>query len=103
MRPWSLGVSVIYRSQTSFHEDAMNFDFSDEQKQIKDQARKFLSEKCTTKMVRKLYEGAGSFDAALWKQVAEMAGWEPRSRKNSAASASAISSSALSRKNWAAR
>ena len=29
----------------------MNFDFSDEQKQIKDQARKFLSEKCTTKTV----------------------------------------------------
>ena len=52
----------------------MNFDFSEEQKQIKDQARKFLSEKCTTKTVRKLYEGAGSFDAALWKQIAEM-GW----------------------------
>ncbi len=30
----------------------MNFDFSDDQKQIKDQARKFLSEKCTTKTVR---------------------------------------------------
>ena len=52
----------------------MNFDFSDEQKQIKDQARKFLNEKCTTKTVRKAYEGAGSFDAALWKQIAEM-GW----------------------------
>jgi alkylation response protein AidB-like acyl-CoA dehydrogenase len=52
----------------------MNFDFSDEQKQIKDQARKFLSEKCTTRTVRKLYEGAGSFDATLWKQIAEM-GW----------------------------
>jgi acyl-CoA dehydrogenase len=52
----------------------MNFDFSDDQKQIKDQARKFLSEKCTTKTVRKLYEGAGTYDAALWKQIAEM-GW----------------------------
>ena len=52
----------------------MNFDFSDDQKQIKDQARKFLSEKCTTKTVRKLYEGAGTFDAALWKQIAGM-GW----------------------------
>jgi acyl-CoA dehydrogenase len=52
----------------------MNFDFSDEQKQIKEQARKFLSEKCTTKTVRKLYEGSGSYDAALWKHIAEM-GW----------------------------
>ncbi len=52
----------------------MNFDFSDDQKQIKDQARKFLSEKCTTKTVRKLYEGSGTYDAALWKQIAEM-GW----------------------------
>ena len=52
----------------------MNFDFSDEQKQIKEQARKFLTEKCTTKTVRKLYEGAASYDAALWKQIAEM-GW----------------------------
>ncbi|HWA89651.1 MAG TPA: acyl-CoA dehydrogenase family protein [Rhizomicrobium sp.] len=52
----------------------MNFDFSDDQKQIKDQARKFLSEKCTTKTVRKLYEGAAGYDAALWKQIAEM-GW----------------------------
>src|SRR6185312_3651563 len=52
----------------------MNFDFSEEQKQIKDQARKFLGEKCTTKTVRKLYEGGGSLDATLWKQIAEM-GW----------------------------
>jgi alkylation response protein AidB-like acyl-CoA dehydrogenase len=52
----------------------MNFDFSDDQKQIKDQARKFLSEKCTAKHVRKVFEGAERFDAALWKQIAEM-GW----------------------------
>src|SRR5580698_6059233 len=52
----------------------MNFDFSDDQKQIKDQARKFLSEKCTTKTVRKLYEGSAGYDAALWKGIAEM-GW----------------------------
>lgn len=52
----------------------MNFDFSDDQKQIKDQARKFLSEKCTPKNVRALYQGGGSHDTALWKQIAEM-GW----------------------------
>ncbi len=52
----------------------MNFDFSDEQKQIKDQARKFLAEKCTTKTVRRHYGEPGSFDGALWKQIADM-GW----------------------------
>ena len=52
----------------------MNFDFSDDQKMLKDQARKFLSEKSTTKVVRKVFEGKDHYDSALWKQVAEM-GW----------------------------
>jgi acyl-CoA dehydrogenase len=52
----------------------MNFDFSDDQKMLRDQARKFLSEKCTTKTVRKVYESGDGFDRALWKQIAEM-GW----------------------------
>ena len=52
----------------------MNFDFSDDQKMLKDQAHKFLSEKCTTKTVRKVFEGKEHFDASLWKQIAEM-GW----------------------------
>jgi len=34
----------------------MNFDFSDDQKMLKDQAHKFLSEKSTTKIVRKVFE-----------------------------------------------
>lgn len=52
----------------------MNFDFSDDQKLLKDQARKFLTEKCTTKTVRKVFEGSGGYDATLWKQIADM-GW----------------------------
>src|SRR6201992_3578866 len=52
----------------------MNFDCSDDQKMLKDQAHKFLSEKCTTKTVRAVFEGEAHHDAALWKQVAEM-GW----------------------------
>ena len=52
----------------------MNFDFSDDQKMLKDQAHKFLSEKCTTKTVRAVFESEAHHDAALWKQVAEM-GW----------------------------
>ena len=52
----------------------MNFDFSDDQKMLRDQARKFLSEKCTPKAVRKVYESGDGFDRALWKQIGEM-GW----------------------------
>jgi acyl-CoA dehydrogenase len=52
----------------------MNFDFSDDQKMLKDQARKFLTEKCSTKVVRKILESDEPYDKALWKQVAEM-GW----------------------------
>jgi len=52
----------------------MNFDFSDDQKMLKDQARKLLTEKCTSKTVRKVLESEAGHDAALWKQAAEM-GW----------------------------
>ena len=52
----------------------MNFDFSDDQKMLKDQARKFLTEKCTPKVVRNILEGDQPYDKTLWKQIAEM-GW----------------------------
>ncbi|MGE3141797.1 MAG: acyl-CoA dehydrogenase family protein [Hyphomonadaceae bacterium] len=53
----------------------MNFDFSDDQKLLKDQARKFLAEHSSAKAVRAVLDGEGvSYDAALWKRVAEM-GW----------------------------
>jgi alkylation response protein AidB-like acyl-CoA dehydrogenase len=50
----------------------MNFDFSDDQKQLRDQARRFLAEKCTTKQVRQVLEGKDSYDRALWKGLAEL-------------------------------
>lgn len=52
----------------------MNFDFSDDQKLLRDQARKFLNEKCPPKAVRSVLEGSQGHDAALWKGIAEM-GW----------------------------
>jgi len=52
----------------------MNFDFSDDQKMLKEQARKFLSEKCTPAEVRRILEGEAPYHAALWSQIAEM-GW----------------------------
>jgi acyl-CoA dehydrogenase len=52
----------------------MNFDFSDDQKMLKDQAHRFLSEKCTNKTVRGVFEGKEHYDSALWKQIGQM-GW----------------------------
>jgi alkylation response protein AidB-like acyl-CoA dehydrogenase len=50
----------------------MNFDFSDDQKQLRDQARKFLAEKCSPKAVRQVLDGKEDYDRALWKGLAEM-------------------------------
>jgi alkylation response protein AidB-like acyl-CoA dehydrogenase len=50
----------------------MNFDFSDEQKQLRDQARKFLSEKCPSRAVRAVLDGKAPYDRDLWKALAEM-------------------------------
>jgi len=50
----------------------MNFEFSDDQKQLRDQARRFLAEKCPPKVVRAVLEGFASYDKALWKDLAEM-------------------------------
>ena len=50
----------------------MNFDFSDDQKQMRDAARKFLTEKCPPKAVREVLDGKAPYDKALWKGLAEM-------------------------------
>lgn len=53
----------------------MNFDFSDDQKSLKEQARRFLSEKAGPKATRGVLNNAAiSYDEALWRSVAEM-GW----------------------------
>ena len=50
----------------------MNFDFSDDQKQLRDQARRFLSENCTPKEVRAVLEGKAKYDAKVWKGLADL-------------------------------
>ncbi|MDO9223904.1 MAG: acyl-CoA dehydrogenase family protein [Caulobacter sp.] len=53
----------------------MNFDYSDDQKFLKNEARKFLEARCTSAAVRKVLDNDDvSFDADLWKGVAEQ-GW----------------------------
>lgn len=53
----------------------MNFDFSDDQKFLKGEARKFLEANCPTSRVRGVLEDeTKGFDEALWKAVAGQ-GW----------------------------
>jgi alkylation response protein AidB-like acyl-CoA dehydrogenase len=53
----------------------MNFDFSDDQKSLRDQARKFLSEKAGPNSNRSVLDNPSkSYDEALWRAVAEL-GW----------------------------
>jgi alkylation response protein AidB-like acyl-CoA dehydrogenase len=53
----------------------VNFDFSDDQKSLKDQARKFLNEKAGAKATRRVLDDAAiSYDEELWRAVADM-GW----------------------------
>ena len=53
----------------------MNFDFSDDQKFLKDEARKFLDAECTSAVVRGVLDDpARSYDEALWSKIAEQ-GW----------------------------
>jgi alkylation response protein AidB-like acyl-CoA dehydrogenase len=53
----------------------VNFDFSDDQKSLRDEARRFLSEKAGAKVTRRVLDDANvSYDEGLWRSVAEM-GW----------------------------
>ena len=52
----------------------MNFDFSDDLKQLRDQARRFLLERCTPAVVRRSLDGQESYAADLWRDIANM-GW----------------------------
>jgi len=53
----------------------MNFDFSDDQKLLKSEARRFLEGRCPTSKVRAVLDDpARSYDSDLWKEVGAQ-GW----------------------------
>jgi alkylation response protein AidB-like acyl-CoA dehydrogenase len=52
----------------------MNFDFSDEQKLLREQARRFLAQECPPRVVRSVLESERGYDSALWKGIVQM-GW----------------------------
>jgi alkylation response protein AidB-like acyl-CoA dehydrogenase len=53
----------------------MNFDFSDDQKVLRDQARKFLGQHASSTRVRRILESDTPYDAELWRGMAEH-GWQ---------------------------
>ncbi len=52
----------------------MNFEFGDEQNMLREQARGFLQDNCSMKVVREALESTDPFKPDLWAKVAEM-GW----------------------------
>jgi alkylation response protein AidB-like acyl-CoA dehydrogenase len=52
----------------------MDFAFSEEQEMLRRSARDFLAKECSSKVVRKLMEGAEAYDPGLWRKMAEL-GW----------------------------
>jgi acyl-CoA dehydrogenase len=52
----------------------MNFDFSDELKQLREEAKRFLSERNALAAARRVLDGNSGYDPTLWREIAEM-GW----------------------------
>ena len=52
----------------------MNFEFSDEQNMLREQAQSFLKAECPPQAVRTVLDGDAAFDQSLWQKVVDM-GW----------------------------
>jgi alkylation response protein AidB-like acyl-CoA dehydrogenase len=52
----------------------VNFDFSDDLKALREQARKFLRERDARGAARRVLDAGGGYDKALWQEIAQM-GW----------------------------
>lgn len=52
----------------------MNFDFPDDLKDLREEAKRFLAAKCPTTAPRKILDHGGAYDRALWQEIAAM-GW----------------------------
>lgn len=50
----------------------MDFDFSPEQQQLRDMTRRFLADQCSSAQVRKVLDGADTFDRGLWQGLADL-------------------------------
>jgi alkylation response protein AidB-like acyl-CoA dehydrogenase len=50
----------------------MDFDFSPEQKQLKDHVRRFLADRCDSAAVRRILDGPEPYDRELWRGLGEL-------------------------------
>src|SRR4051794_27928481 len=65
-------MGMLRSTHPTAEQHAMNFDFSDDQKQLRDEARKYLAEHSSPRAVREVLDGKAPYDKALWKGLAEM-------------------------------
>ena len=54
--------------------EGVNFEFSDEQNLLRDQARGFLQDECPRTLVRGILDGDDSYARGLWERIGQM-GW----------------------------
>lgn len=52
----------------------MDFDFTQEQIALRDSAREFLSERCTSQFVRTMFDDPTGYNKPMWKEMADL-GW----------------------------
>ena len=52
----------------------MNFDFPDEMKELREQAKKFLTDRCPTSVPRGILDGTDPFHRGLWREMSDL-GW----------------------------
>lgn len=52
----------------------MKFEFSEDQEDLRAQARRFLRDNCTGAVVRRVFDGPGAYDPELWGRIGDM-GW----------------------------
>ncbi len=52
----------------------MKFEFSEEQEELRAQARRLLRERCTSTVIRRVFDGQASYDAPLWGLICDL-GW----------------------------
>ena len=67
-------IRSLRKDQGLARKTGVNFEFSEEQNLLREQAAGFLQDKCPPGAVRAVLEGDASFDAELFKGIAEM-GW----------------------------
>ena len=65
---------LFYPLTFKYPRGTMNFEFSEEQQFIRDQAANFLSQQCTPETVRSILETDKAYHDTLWQSVVDL-GW----------------------------